>query len=96
MRRLLLLTVFLAPFIAVMADWTYGTAQFKGNMPSSGMSIGSVNVWYNGTLKKTESVGGVDCWEGTGDICVVYPKNYNGPQLKFTSSGGTVQIQYLQ
>ena len=34
--------------------------------------------------------------EGTGDICVLYPKNYNGRQLRITSTGGTVQIQTLR
>lgn len=96
MKRILLLLVCMTSFLAAMADWTFGTASFKGNKPSNGMSIGGVNVWYNGTLKHTMNMGGEECWEGTGDICVAYPKNYRGPKLRFTSTGGTVQIQYLK
>lgn len=73
--------------------WTHGTAHFKGRQPSSGMLIGGVNVWYNGTLTHTSDNGGVQIWEGTDDICVAYPRNYRGPKMEFYSSGGTVQIQ---
>jgi glucan phosphoethanolaminetransferase (alkaline phosphatase superfamily) len=73
--------------------WTYGVARFKGRQPSSGMLLGGVNVWYNGSLTQTSVNGGVQIWEGTGDICVAYPRNYTGPKMEFYSSGGTVQIQ---
>lgn len=73
--------------------WTHGTARFKGRQPSSGMLLGGVNVWYNGSLTQTSLNGGVEIWEGTGDICVAYPRNYKGPKMEFYSSGGTVQIQ---
>jgi hypothetical protein len=53
-------------------------------------------IWYDGELKQTGLNVGVEIWEGTGDICVVYPKNYRGPQMRFTSKGGTVQIQTLK
>ena len=96
MKRLAILFVFCGMLITAMADWTYGTASFKGNQPSSSMSCGSVRIWYNGSLTKKAIEGGVEIWEGTGDICVVFPKNYNGPKMKFTSTGGTVQIQTLQ
>lgn len=96
MKRLMILFVFCGMLISAMADWTYGTATFKGSQPSSGMSIGDVRVWYNGSLTKKGIEGGVEIWEGTGDVCVVYPKNYKGPKMRFTSTGGTVQIQTLQ
>ena len=96
MKRTLVLFAFCGILTAAMADWTYGTAYFKGSQPSSSLSHGSVKIWYNGTLRQTGVNGGVEIWEGTGDICVVYPKNYNGPQMRFTSSGGTVQIQTLR
>ena len=96
MKRKLLLLAFCGMMCTAMADWTYGTASFKGSQPSSSMSHGSVRIWYNGSLTQKGTEGGVEIWEGTGDICVVYPKNYNGPQMKFTSTGGSVQIQYLK
>ena len=78
------------------ADWTYGTASFKGNQPSSCMTVGTVIIWYNGSLRQTGTEGNVEIWQGTGDICVVFPKNYNGRQMRFFSSGGNVQIQTLR
>lgn len=96
MKRLLLLFALLGVLTVSMADWTYGTASFKGNQPSNSMTVGTVKIWYNGTLTKTGTQGTVEIWKGTGDICVVFPKNYSGPQMRFSSSGGTVQIQTLR
>ena len=93
---MMLLLVFFGMLTVAMADWTYGTAYFIGSQPSSCLDHGGVKIWYNGKLKQTGLNGGVEIWEGTGDICVVYPKNYNGPKMKFTSKGGSVQIQYLK
>ena len=90
MKRTMLLLAFCGMLTAAMADWTYGTARF------SCLHHGTVTIWYNGSLKQTGISGGVEIWEGTGDICVVYPKDYRGPQMRFTSSGGTVQIQTLR
>ena len=77
-------------------SWTYGSATFKGSEPSSCMSHGSVNIWYNGSLSQRALEGDVEIWEGTGDICVVFPKNYHGRQMRFFSTGGNVQIQTLR
>lgn len=59
-------------------------------------SVGTVRIWYNGTLTQTSIEGNVEIWQGTGDICVVFPKDYNGRQMRFFSSGGNVQIQTLR
>ena len=96
MKRKMLLLAFCGLMGTAMADWSYGTASFKGNQPSSCMNVGNLMIWYSGSLSQTGNEGGVQIWEGTGDICVVFPKNYNGPKMRFTSSGGTVQIQTLQ
>ena len=82
--------------LSAFADWTYGTASFRGNKPLNCRVIGGVQVWYNGNLNLKGTNGGVEIWEGTGDICVAYPKNYSGKKMQFTSSGGSVQIQYLK
>ena len=60
------------------ADWSHGTAKFKGNKPKKSMSSGNVIFYYNGTLKKVGSQGNADVWECSADVCVVYPKNYSG------------------
>ena len=96
MRRMILVLVLLSMFITAMADWTYGTAYFKGDRPSNCMSIGSVIVYYNGSLSQKSIEGNTEYWEGTGDICVIFPKNYTGRQMVFLSSGGTVQVQHLR
>ena len=95
MKRLMLLLTFISVVIVSMADWSYGTARFKGNQPSNCLSHGTVRIWYNGSLKQVGTEGTVEIWQGTGDICVVFPKNYNGRQMRFSSTGGTVQIQTL-
>lgn len=95
-KRLMILLVLCGMLMTAMADWTYGTATFKGSQPSSCLSHGTVMIWYNGSLTQTGLEGGVEIWEGTGDICVAFPKNYNGPKMQFTSTGGTVQIRHLK
>ena len=92
----MLLFAFLSIMTVSMADWTYGTASFKGNQPSSCMTVGTVIIWYNGSLRQTGTEGNVEIWQGTGDICVVFPKNYNGRQMRFFSSGGNFLIQILR
>lgn len=96
MKRMMILLAFCGIMATAMADWTYGTAEFRGSQPSSFLTHGSVRIWYNGTLTQIGTRGGEEIWEGTGDICVVFPKNYNGPQMRFTSTGGSVQIQTLR
>ncbi len=96
MKRLLMLFVFAGLMLTAMADWSYGTAFFHGSQPSRSLNHGGVIIWYDGELRQTGVNGGVEIWEGTGNICVAYPKNYKGPQMRFTSKGGTVQIQTLR
>lgn len=78
------------------ADWTYGTAKFRGEKPIKQKSVGGVQFYYNGTLKHVAIEGGVDIYECTGDVCVIFPKNYSGRKIKVKSTNGTVQIQYLR
>lgn len=96
MKKIFSMVVAALISLAVFADWSYGTAHFIGSQPSNCMSIGGVMVYYNGTLTCTQNVGGVQYYEGTGDICVIYPKNYSGTQYKFLSKGGMVQVEYLK
>ena len=96
MKRIFLALVLLSLFITAMADWTHGTAFFKGDRPSNSMNIGSVIVYYNGSLSQKSIEGNTEYWVGTGNICVVFPKDYKGRQMVFTSNGGTVQVQHLR
>lgn len=76
-------------------SWTYGTATFKGKSPSSCLDHGGVMIWYNGNLYQKSIIGTTEVWEATGDICVVFPKNYRGRDMQFYSTNGNVQIQSL-
>lgn len=96
MKKFVLFLLLMCATITAMADWSYGTACFRGEKPTQGMTHGNISIWYNGTLRRTHTKGNVYYWEGTGDICVVFPKNYNGPEHQFISTGGIVQIQYLR
>lgn len=96
MKRLMILGVMAFAFLMAFADWSYGSANFRGSKPAHSRSIGTVQVWYNGSLNCKGTNGGVEIWEGTGDVCVAYPKNYSGKKMQFTSTGGSVQIQYLK
>jgi hypothetical protein len=76
-------------------SWTYGTARFKGRSPSRCLDRGGVMIWYNGELNQKTSIGTTEVYEATGDICVVFPKNYRGRDIQFYSTNGIVQIQSL-
>lgn len=96
MKKVLFILIMTMGSLMAFADWTYGSASFRGNCPSNSRVIGSVNVWYNGSLSCKGTNGDTEYWEGSGNICIAYPKNYSGKKLQFTSTGGTVQIQYLK
>ena len=95
MKKGLILAFMAFASLGAFADWTYGTANFRGDRPSNSRSIGPVTVFYNGSLNQKGTIGDVTYYEGTAEICVIYPKNYKGPKLSFSSSGGAVQIQHL-
>ncbi|MBR4379897.1 MAG: hypothetical protein IKP48_01385 [Bacteroidaceae bacterium] len=96
MKRFIFFIAFISFFMTAMADWTYGTAYFKGDKPSNCLCAGVVTIYYNGSLSQKSIEGNTEYWEGTGDICVIYPKNYTGLQMVFLSNGGIVQVQHLR
>lgn len=95
MKRIVICVFMALVSLMAFADWSYGTASFRGQCPSRSMTIGGVQVWYNGSLRCRGTNGNVELWEGTGDICVVFPRDYKGRPMEFTSIGGSVQIRYL-
>ena len=79
MKRLAFFFAFISFFMTAFADWTYGTAVFfKGDKPSNSMNIGNVIVYYNGFPSQKSIEGNTEYWEGTGNICVIYPRTYTG------------------
>ena len=95
MKKFILLLLALMLFYPALADWTHGTARFKGEIPKCCLNAGGVRIWHNGSLRKVGVSGEIDIYEATGDVCVAYPANYKGRLLKIKTSG-TVQIQYLK
>ena len=96
MKRLALLFVFCGMLMTAMADWTYGTAYFQGSQPSNCLNHGGVMIWYDGNLRQTGHTDIASSFPYLYASVEAYPKNYNGPQMRFTSKGGTVQIQTLR
>lgn len=91
LTSLLLCVALLMVAPSAFADWSCGTARFTGNQPKSSMTTGTIKIFYNGTIRKTGSMGTVDIWECTGEACVVYPKNYTGRKIQVKSPK---QVQY--
>jgi len=49
-----------------------GKCRFEGNRPSNCLNYGTLQVYHNGTVKKTGSRGGENVWKGSGDVWVIY------------------------
>lgn len=75
-------------------SWTYGNVSFRGSQPSNCRNIGSVLVYYDGNLQARGTSGNTEIYEATGNVCVIYPRNYSGRQIEVISSGGSVQVGY--
>ena len=56
----------------IIVDWNYGNCHFKGPRLQKSFSHGSMQIYYNGSVKRTATRGGKNVWSGDGDICVVY------------------------
>ena len=52
--------------------WSYGSCSFDGKRPSKSFSFGSLQIYHNGSVKKTGTRGTKQIWSGDGDVCVVY------------------------
>ena len=96
MKKLLflLLTCFvlatLSP-IPAFADWSYGNITFRGDKPSNSLTHGNVVFYYSGTLRQVGISGNTEIWECTGDVCVIFGKNYRGPKIDIRAQG---RVQY--
>ena len=67
--------------------WSKGPCRFDGSSMSKAINYGGMQIYYNGSVKKTGTSGSKNIWSGDGDICVVYSqKNQIGNQI-FKVSG---------
>lgn len=94
MKKVCLLLVSLLLCCSALADWSHGAARFKGAPLPKCILVGSVTIWYSGTLTRVGTSGNTAIYRGTGDVCIAIPKNYTGEKFKFETPG-TVQYQYI-
>lgn len=72
------------------ADMTMGRCSFYGNQPSSGTTIGGMQVYHNGTLRQTETRGTQQIYRvDGGDVWVIYRSH--DEIAKYVFLGGSVQ-----
>ena len=55
-----------------LMGYSVGKCIFNGTRPSQGTSRGRIYVLHNGTVKTTQTRGGVNVWTGSGDVAVIY------------------------
>jgi hypothetical protein len=96
MRNLLLLvTILLVSQAAYSQSATLiGNCRFTGVQPGKGTSllIGSdVQLYHNGSFKRTSIGGGVDYYTGDGDIWIIYRNSKARSKYSFKTSNGKVQ-----
>jgi len=70
--------------------YSIGKCSFNGTRPSQGTTRGGIQVLHNGTVKITQTRGGVNVWTGSGDVAVIY-KNRSEVGKHLFEVSGTVQ-----
>ena len=72
------------------ADTNIGNCRFIGDRPSHQTSIGTMNVYHNGTLRLTGSRGNQNIYEvNGGTIWVIYADH--AQKEKYVFLGGSIQ-----
>jgi len=51
-----------------------GKCRFEGRKPSNCLNYGTLQIYHNGTVKKTGTRGSKNVWAGSGDVWVIYNK----------------------
>jgi hypothetical protein len=96
MKNLLFLIIMLFTFgfASAQSSTTIGKCRFTGPDPGRGSSLsigGDVQLYHNGSFKKTSSGGGVDYYVGDGDIWIIYKNPKARSRYNFKTSNGKVQ-----
>lgn len=71
--------------------YSIGKCSFSGTRPSQGTTRGGINVLHNGTVKITQTRGGVNVWTGSGDVAVIYNNRSEVGKHLFEVSGNVQQ-----
>jgi len=64
-----------------------GKCRFEGNRPSNCMNYGTLQVFHNGTVKKTGTRGSKNVWKGSGDVWIIYKNKRDVGNQIFEVSG---------
>lgn len=86
--------LFAFSFANAQSSTMIGKCKFEGQQPGKGTSllIGSdVQLYHNGSFKRTLIEGGVDIYTGDGDIWIIYKNSNARSKYKFKSSNGKTQ-----
>ena len=96
MKNLLILatTLLTFGFANAQSGTSIGRCKFTGLQPGKGtsLSIGSdVQLYHNGSFRRSSIGGGVDYYTGDGDIWIIYRNPKARSKYSFKTSGGKVQ-----
>ena len=71
-----------------------GKCRFTGPQPGKGTSLligADVQLYHNGSFRRTSVGGGVDYYTGDGDIWIIYRNPKARSKYNFKTSNGKVQ-----
>ena len=96
MRNLFILATMILSLNIVYAQSAtlIGKCRFTGPQPGKGTSLligGDVQLYHNGSFKRTSVGGGVDYYTGDGDIWIIYRNPKARSKYSFKTSNGKVQ-----
>jgi hypothetical protein len=64
-----------------------GKCIFEGKQPSTIIINGTVTIYHNGSMKRTSTNGGVNIWQGNGDVWVIFGNAADVQKNKFVTNG---------
>jgi hypothetical protein len=93
MKNLLIIAtlLFTFNFINAQSSTLIGKCKFTGTQPGKGTSllIGSdIQLYHNGSFRRTSIGGGVDYYTGDGDIWIIYRNPKARSRYNFKTSNG--------
>jgi hypothetical protein len=91
---LLFVAIFAVNFANAQSATLIGNCRFVGPDPGRGTSllIGSdVQLYHNGSFKRTSIGGGVEYYTGNGDLWIIYRNPKARSKYSFKTSNGKVQ-----
>lgn len=79
--------------VATAPDTVIGRARFTGEQPPQCTNYGGMQIFHNGSLRKSYISDGVTYWEASGNVWVLYNRAEQVGKHKFTVKNGSLQEQ---